>query len=306
MRHLPSFQALRCFEAAVRTGTLTAAAHELNITPGAVSRQITALEEQVGAPLMRRHRKGVAVTVQGRALSDRLANAFAAIAEAVDDVVAARDDATLTLNVYPTFTIQWLMPRLADFYAVAPHVDLRIRPSLQEHPFERDDIDVAITIEFPHDPRLHSRPLFARRVTPVCSPATLQETGPVSPADLRRMRVFYSDMHFPQWQVWLEAVGLEELDLPQIGIRFENSSLAYQAAREGVGFAIGQPTLLRTDLESGRLIAPFAEVVEAGRPYAVACRLRDAERRPVRLFMDWITAAARLTEEATATERLRP
>ena len=120
------------------------------------------------------------------------------------------------------------------------------------------------------------------------------------------MRVFYSDMHFPQWQVWLETVGLEELDLPQIGIRFENSSLAYQAAREGVGFAIGQPTLLRTDLESGRLIAPFAEVVEAGRPYAVACRLRDAERRPVRLFMDWITAAARLTEEATATERLRP
>lgn len=305
MRHLPSFRALRCFEAAVRTGTLTAAAHELNITPGAVSRQISALEEHVGAPLMHRNRKGVAVTTQGQALSDRLAAAFAAIAEAVDDVVTARDDATLTLNVFPTFAIQWLMPRLADFYAIAPDVDLRIRPSLQEHPFELEDIDVAIMIGAPQDPHLQSRALFRRRFTPVCSPETFHVAGSLAPADLHRMRIFYSDMHIRQWQIWLGGLGLEMLDLPAIGIRFENSSLAYQAAREGVGFAIGQPSLLRADLESGRLIAPFAEIVEDERRYVVASRIKDAERRSVRVFIEWITAAARQSEQLPAPETRR-
>ncbi len=304
MRYLPSFRALRCFEAAVRTGTLAAAARELNITTGAVSRQISALEEQIGAILMRRDRNGVAATAEGQALADRLAIAFSSISEAIDEVAKARDDSTLTLNVYPTFAIQWLMPRLGDFYAIAPGVDLRIRPSLQEQPFERDDIDVAIMIGIPHDQRLYSRTLFQRRFTPVCSPATQQTTGPATPADLSRMRIFYSDMHIQQWRIWLEAVGLQELDLPKIGIRFENSTLAYQAAREGVGFVIGQPMFLRADLESGRLVAPFAQIVEGERPYAVACRLKDVDRQPVRLFMDWVTAAATTSENPAELESL--
>jgi LysR family glycine cleavage system transcriptional activator len=118
------------------------------------------------------------------------------------------------------------------------------------------------------------------------------------------MRIFYSDMHIQQWRIWLEAVGLQELDLPKIGIRFENSTLAYQAAREGVGFVIGQPMFLRADLESGRLVAPFAQIVEGERPYAVACRLKDVDRQPVRLFMDWVTAAATTSENPAELESL--
>ena len=297
MRYLPSFRSLRCFEAAVRTGTLAAAARELNITAGAVSRQISALEEQIGATLMRRDRNGAAATAEGQALADRLAMAFSSIAEAIDDVAKASDASTLTLNVYPTFTIQWLMPRLGDFYAIAPGVDLRIRPSLQEHPFDRDDIDVAIMIGNPPDQRLYSRTLFQRRFTPVCSPPTLQATGPIAPANLGSMRIFYSDMHIQPWKMWLEAVGLKELDLPKIGIRFENSTLAYQAAREGVGFVIGQPMFLRADLESGRLVAPFTQIVESDQTYVVACRVKDVDRQPVRLFVNWVRAAAKASED---------
>ena len=292
MRYLPSFKALRCFEATVRTGTLSAAARELNVTPGAVSRQISALEEHLGAPLMLRHRRGATASSQGRTLADKLARAFSDIGEALDEVAAMPDDQTVTLNVYPTFAIQWLMPRLPDFYGLAPDVDLRIRPSLQEHPFDREEIDVAILIGVPSDHRLSSRVLFRRRFTPVCSPATLRAVGPLPPADIGKCQIFYSEMHVRQWRMWLEAVGLAAVELPATGIRFENSSLAYQAAREGTGFAIGQPTLLRADLESGRLVAPFAIVVEGNRQYAVACRARDAGRPSVRLFMDWITKAA--------------
>jgi LysR family transcriptional regulator, glycine cleavage system transcriptional activator len=306
MRYLPSFRALRCFEAAVRTGTLSAAARELNITTGAVSRQISALEEQIGVTLMRRDRNGVAATAEGQAFADHLAIAFSSISEAIDKVAKAHNDTTLTLNVYPTFAIQWLMPRLGDFYAVASGVDLRIRPSLQEHPFERDDIDVAIMIGIPQDQSLYSRTLFQRRFTPVCSPATLQATGPVTPADLCRMRIFYSDRHIEQWKMWLKTAELEELDLPKIGIRFENSTLAYQAAREGVGFVIGQPMFLRADLESERLLAPFTQIVESDRPYSVMCRLRDVERPPVRLFVNWVAAAATMSESPVDSANLRP
>lgn len=297
MRYLPSFRALKCFETCVRTGTLSGAARELNITPGAVSRQITALEEQLGTSLMHRHQKGVNVSAQGQMLAERLSLAFASISEALDDVVVKQEDKTLTLNVYPTFAIQWLMPRLPSFYAVAPDVDLRIRPSLQKHPFEREEIDVAVMIGVPRDQSLHAHALLPRRFTPVCSPTTLEVTGALTPDAIRNAQVFYSDMHVQQWRMWLDAVDMKELDLPEIGIRFENSSLAYQAAREGVGFAIGQPMFLRADLESGRLVTPFPEVVQDSRPYAIVCRRRDKARPEIRQFMEWIMAAARATKD---------
>ncbi len=85
---------------------------------------------------------------------------------------------------------------------------------------------------------------------------------------------------------------MREPDLPGHGIRFENSSLAYQAARESFGFAIGQPTLLRNDLETGRLIAPFPAVVRAPRPYALVCRKVDQNRPAVKRFMEWLIEEA--------------
>ena len=292
MRYLPSFRALRCFEVCARTGTLSAAARELNVTPGAISRQITALEDQLGVPLMHRHHHGVTLNARGRQLATRLQSAFAAIGEAVDEAVVEPEDSTLTVNLFPTFAIQWLMPRLPAFYAVAPDVDIRIRPSLQARPLDRKEIDVALSIGDPSDKSLVSRYIFERRFTPVCSPTTLERTSPLTPAALEKLQIFFSDMHIQQWRMWAEATGLGDLDPGSHGVRFENSSLAYQAAREGFGIAIGQPTLLRNDLEAGRLVAPFAEIVRADKPYALVCRKADADKPIVKRFMDWLIEEA--------------
>lgn len=301
MMRLPSFRALKCFEVAARMGTLTAAAREMNITPGAVSRQITSLEEHLGAVLMHRHSKGLTLTTQGHALSARLSGAFKDIGHAIQEVIRNTDDMTVTLNVFPTFAIQWLMPRIGDFHAIAPKVDLRIRPSLQGDMgdgFDREEINVAIAIGVPSDPAITWEFLLHRRFTPVCSPKTVRAMQPIDLKTLREARIFYSDRHIYQWQLWLRAVGAKDLDLANIGIRFENSSLAYQAAREGIGFAIGQPTLLRADLESGRLVAPFSERVEDEKPYVVACRSKDKDQLQIRKFMEWISAVASLSNEA--------
>ena len=303
MRRLPSFRALHCFEVTVRRGTLTAAAHELNITTSAVSRQLTTLEQHVGTTLMRRDRTGISMTSQGRILYERLTKAFTSIGEALDEIMEHRDDATITVSAYPTFAIQWLVPRLADLYAIAPDVDLRLRPSLEDRPFDSDGIDIAITIGPPPEERFHSNFLFKRRFTPVCSPTTLRRAESDLFDCLRRTRIFYSDRQINPWRMWLEAVGLQELDLPETGIRFENSSLAYQATREGFGFAIGQPTLLRGDLETGRLVAPFPQIVEGQRQYFVACRKHDRERPEIRLFMDWLATEARKSENATTATK---
>ena len=212
MRYLPSFRALRCFEVCARTGTLSAAARELNVTPGAISRQITALEDQLGVPLMHRHHHGVTLNARGRQLATRLQSAFAAIGEAVDEAVVEPEDSTLTVNLFPTFAIQWLMPRLPAFYAVAPDVDIRIRPSLQARPLDRKEIDVALSIGDPSDKSLVSRYIFERRFTPVCSPTTLERTSPLTPAALEKLQIFFSDMHIQQWRMWAEATGLGDLD----------------------------------------------------------------------------------------------
>jgi len=296
MRRLPGFRSLVCFEAAVRTGSLSAAAREMNVTPGAVSRQIAVLEQHLGIRVLERNSRGVVATSKGILLARHLSDAFSDIAKAIDEIIDRDRESALTVNVYPTFAIQWLVPRIADFHAIAPDVDLRIRPSLNENRFDKEEISVAVCIGLPQGPLFTSLPLFRRRFVPVCSPNTFSCLGNPGPDILYRTQIYYSDMHVDQWKLWLATMGMEQLALPHVGIRFENSSLAYQAAREGTGFAIAQPALISADLESRRLIAPFGHEVEEPEQYWVSCRTKDLGRSTVALFMKWLSETAALTD----------
>jgi LysR family glycine cleavage system transcriptional activator len=270
----------------------------MNVTPGAVSRQISALEQHLGIEILERSSRGVVATPQGTSLAKRLSGAFSEIAAAVEESTGRDREDALTVNVYPTFAIQWLVPRLADFQAIAPDVDLRIRirPSLNENRFDKEEISVAVCIGLPEDPLFTSLPLFRRRFVPVCSPNTFNSLAKTGPDILYRTQIYYSDMHINQWKLWLTTMGMDQLALPQVGIRFENSSLAYQAAREGTGFVIAQPALISADLESRRLIAPFGHEVEGPERYWVSCRAKDMRRTTIALFMKWLSETAAVTD----------
>lgn len=289
MRYLPRFHALRAFEATLRTGSLSAAARALNVTPGAVSRQISQLEAQVGAPLMRRHSRGITANDRGFRLFRRLSSAFSEIEDAVAEAAGTTVPEALTLSVYPTFAIQWLLPRLPRFHARAPEVDLRIRTTLVDARFDRDETDIAIRIGTGEWPGQTAWLLMRREFTPVASPRLVEAAGGDPEAALGASRILYSDLHVGHWRLWLDRAGIAGPRLDR-GIRFDNSSLAYQGAREGAGFAIGQMALLAEDLRGRRLVAPFDLVIEGGRQYYLTCRRGESRRPGIRLFTEWILA----------------
>ncbi len=291
-KYLPSFKALRAFEATVRLESLSAAAEELNVTPGAISRQITSLEEWVGHPLMRRSRQGVLVNARGKALSKELGEGFLSIHKALRKASNPGTQRPIVLSVYPTFAIQWLMPRLADFYAAEPQLDLRIQTSLKPPNFDRDDIDVAVMIAEASSSGNFSIPLFDRVFTPVCSPSLISRfEGQPPEAALKAEQLLLSDLQMDHWTKWLDMAGLSNVLLER-SIRFENSSLAWQAAREGVGFAMGQEILLKQDLDDGRLVMPFETRFKDARQYRLSCRMREAEVPAINAVFKWFALAA--------------
>jgi LysR family transcriptional regulator, glycine cleavage system transcriptional activator len=291
MRHLPSFKALQAFESTMRHGTLSVAARDLNVTPGAISRQITALEDNLGLKLMTRHHEGITPNKAGEKLARVLGKSFKDISDVMQEIRDGAFRETLTLKVFPTFAIQWLVPRLANFHGLAPEIDLHIRTSLTDARFDMEDIDVAIMIGNGFWPKLRSHRLFSRQFTLVCSPKLLEEAGPDPYKALRTSRIIYSELHAEHWHEWLNHAGLHDIDISR-GTLFENSSLAYQAARDGAGFALGQINLLQEDLRTGRLTAPFETITTGKREYYVASRQHDADRPNIKKFVDWLVMEA--------------
>jgi LysR family glycine cleavage system transcriptional activator len=291
-RRLPSLRALMAFETTVRSGSVSAAARALNVTPGAVSRQIAGLEDDLGLELLSRHKNKLSPNRSGQKLADVLDRAFSDISDVVRDLRQGGERDTLVLNVWPTFAIQWLVPRLATFHGVEAQIDLHIRTSLVEARLDRDDIDLAVMIGHGQWPNLHAQRLFAREFTLVTCPQLLENFGSAPRDALKSSRLLYSDLHIDHLKSWLAEAGFDDIDLGR-GTLFENSSLAYQAARDGAGFALGQTALLADDLRSGRLVAPFELKTLGAREYYIACRDRDADRPAIRTFIDWIVAEAR-------------
>jgi LysR family glycine cleavage system transcriptional activator len=284
---IPSFKALAAFEATARLKSVSIAAKELFVTPGAVSRQITLLEDLVNQPLMRRSPQGIVLTERGEKLAISLGSAFEDISKAIRAAERQDEHSIVTINVYPTFAISWLMPRLAEFHATCPDIDLRIKTSLQPPNFKGDDIDVAVIISDVIPPGLSGVPLFERVFSPVCSPELLERNPGIKLKNmLQKERLLVSDMHISLWNRWLDLFGIPN-DIINRGIRFENSSLAWQAARKGAGFAMGQEALLESDINDGRLVSPFSETILDERIYRLVCRESEQNIPSIKAVFSW-------------------
>ena len=298
MRHrLPSLSALRAFEAAARRGSMTLAAEELSVSPGAVSRHISLLESHFNCRLFRRKQRGIELTDKGHAFHAAIAMAFDRIDDACIALMGQGGDKTLRLSFYPTLTSEWLLPRLPAFRALHPDIDLSLDASLRRINFETDSVDIAMVTGKQTQKELHQQPLFSPLYFPVCSP-TLPEQGPPlrAPEDLSRHTLLYSASQLGNWRRWLSAAGVPEVDV-EGGLMLENSTLAFKAAREGSGIALGQQLFVTEDLLSGRLIAPFDLSLRSSNRYYMACLDRKKDDGAIAAFRNW------LADEILATER---
>ena len=169
-RFLPSISLLTAFEAAARTGSMTVAAHELSLTQSAVSRQIRALEEQLGLELFIRERQTIRLTAAGDAYAREIREALRKISTASFNLRANPRGGTLNLAILPTFGTRWLAPRLPKFLAQNPGVTINLATRLSYFDFRTETLDAAIHFGEPNWPGAEMALLRSEEVIPACSP----------------------------------------------------------------------------------------------------------------------------------------
>ena len=292
-RRLPSLNALRTFEAAARHGSFKAAAVELCVSQSAVSHQIKQLERELGVELFVRRPQGIELSRQGRAYFPILRDAFERIAAGTDLLRGSGSGPRLTLQVYSTFAIRWLIPRLPAFQRSHPDVNLRFHTSQSDVNFEYEDVDACVMIGDRTGAGLRYDYLFSSRVFPVCSPATLVEYDlKENPARLREAPLLQVYPSRSDWWTWLNANGVTGVN-PDAGQQFDSYELAMNAAVQGIGVALGMEPFVVRDLQSEALVEPFPgrRTYTAGDWYLV-CRESKAARADIAAFRHWLLAQA--------------
>jgi LysR family glycine cleavage system transcriptional activator len=293
---MPQLSALRAFEAAARHLSLTNAARELHVTPGALSHQIRGLEDFLGVQLFERKVRAIALTAAGKQLYPGLQTGFAQIRDAVESLEVGSQPNVLVVSTSPGMTSKWLAPRLYRFAATNPDIDVRISSSLNNANFTTDRIDLAVrnmSISPDPDRLLEIEKLFEISFVPVCSPKLIEQHGPVKTArELARLPLIHDEtlkarIAVADWSDWFKAAGVPSVDLRR-GLRFNSTDHALDAAGEGAGALLAHDLLAYDDLRTGRLVMPVKLSIAPGRAFHLV-RLRGRKPTPaMNAFATWI------------------
>jgi LysR family transcriptional regulator, glycine cleavage system transcriptional activator len=288
MSRLP-LNGLRVFEACARHGSFLRAAEQLAITPGAVSRQIKALEAELGVRLFERFNRAVRLTDAGARLMVGVSDGLARLEEAVSRIRPAADG-PLVVSVLHSMAVKWLAPRLSLFEQRHPEISVLVAASDRAVDLGRGEADVAIRMGTGPYPGLDAQLLSRPQVYPVCSPGLAAQADLKRPEDLSRT-VLIHDVQLlpgePNWSDWLGAAGVEGVDTER-GLRFSNTYLALDAAIAGRGVALAFDPVADDDLAAGRLIRPFAFSMPNPYSHWAICLPERADHPKIRRFRKWL------------------
>lgn len=292
---LPPPDLLLTFEAAARLLSFTRAAQERFVTQSAVSRQIRALEDDLGVALFRRRHRALALTEEGRVLQASCRDAFERLRETVERLRAPGARQVLTLTTTPGLAALWLIPRLAGFTRGNPGIDVRIDASFERREFDRDGIDIAI--RYGRAGTSAGLKLFDEEVLPVCAPALIApgEAPLREPRDLARHALLRLDESAAgpllEWPPWFAAMGLPDLE-PRSVLTFSNYDSVISAAIHGQGVALGRRPLVDAMLADGRLVAPLQTGLASPRAYFIETGAASEGRAPVQALVRWLREEA--------------
>ncbi|WP_166652458.1 LysR substrate-binding domain-containing protein [Enterovirga rhinocerotis] len=292
---MPPLNPLHVFEVAARVGGFGKAAAELNVTQSAVSRQIAVLEDFLGMRLFHRERAGATLTEAGLAYAADISEPFARIAAATARLSDAKTSEAIHVRAYATFSAKWLIPRLTAFKTRYPRTNIRVSSIVKAVDFSRETVDVAIQLGRGGWPGTESALLFPDLLQPVASPDVARALVGEPPEALARQTLLHSYYRRRDWDDWLGAAGVESLDASR-GMVFESSVLTYQAAAEGLGIAIGQPTLLDAEIRAGRLVPLYGPPVRRDLGYYAVWPSDRRLPRRVETFIRWLEQEAKASE----------
>lgn len=241
LNRTPPLPALRAFAALVRLGSIGAAAQELNLTQGAISHQIRALETSLGVQLVERNQRRVALTDQGRIYGYQVRQALEDIADATENVRSLRSlsnhESVVRVAVLPSFLQGWLLPRLHGFCKIYRHVRLVFHGSMTYADLGAGQVDCAIRFGHGHWPDVSVRPLMGDSLLLVASPKLLGKNPPSSLSQVMRLPMLHSSEN---WANWLGSLGEAALNVqrPKPRMEFTDSTHLLEAVRMGLGFAL--------------------------------------------------------------------
>jgi DNA-binding transcriptional LysR family regulator len=256
--NLPPLDTLRAFEAAARSGSLSGAAEALNLTHGAISRQVAKLEHWLGLRVFERRARGVALTPEGQRLLQRTQEAFALIADTSDRWTEARGAAVVRVSAPPSVCSLWLMPRLRRLEAGDPGLRILLQVDHRRVDLDDEGIDLAIRCGRGGAPGRVSVQLFEEWCFPVASPELAQAIGEGQPERLLEQPLIH-DSDAAGWRAWFARHGLDYRPRPQ-DRRFEDYNLVLDAAACGLGVALARPPLAQAQVEAGRIAMVDARV----------------------------------------------
>ncbi len=296
---LPPARTLAVFEDAGRTLNFTATARNLGLSQAAVSKQIQQLEGVLDLRLFTRSRRGLALTASGRRLHEAVASGLDHIARTMEDLRPRFETGRVSITTTIALASVWLMPRIAQFRAEFPAVDIRLIATDEVLDLTTEGIDLALRYGVGNWPGASPHYLFGVSVFPVASPAYLEKHGPLRTADdLATATLLHMDepnSRDADWDVWFSAVGSTATRTGRT-LRFNNYPLLVQAAISGQGIALGWGHVVADYLANGTLV----QCLPTSRDLTPAFYLvtpSDLPARPeAKTFSDWLL---------TSTEGLR-
>lgn len=303
-RCLPPLIAVRAFEVAGRRLSFSKAAEELNVTQGAISRQIKILEEHLKTPLFRRLTRRVELTPFGEMYLSAVATALDEIEQAT--IRAHSSTKFLSVSILPTAATLWVLNHLTSFMRAYPNIRVKVSTSMDPVDFKKQDFDAAIRVgKLPGkrygtaQPQINFRMvedwsgiaairLWDDVITPVCSKALLAKGPPIrTPQDLRHYRLIHTTLRPDCWPAWFRAQKVPDVKGKE-EIEFNHSFMAVQSVRENVGIA-AVPTIEIDNLEwRDELVYPFKARVRSAGEYYLLCPEERAHQNEIQLFAKWL------------------
>jgi LysR family glycine cleavage system transcriptional activator len=290
LRKLPPLNALKYFEVVARKGTFHGAADELCVSVSAVSHQIKQLEAFLNLDLFHRHARKIVLTETGEKYYPALRDAFDRIADCTTAILKPHDQSTITIQLYSTIAIRWLIPKLPEFHRLYPDINVRLHTSNTDVDFAQSDVDACIKIGGRPTPDLEYCYLFTSELFPVCSPSFLEKNPKLksveSLKDAALLQVYPSKY---DWRIWLDQAAVENVDL-DYGLQFDNYDHALKTALQGMGVAMGMQPYVESEMESGLLIELYPSLrTKHPESWHFVYRKDKAHLRKVTLFKKWLT-----------------
>lgn len=286
---LPSLNALAAFESAARHLSLTKAAEELNVTPGAISKQVRMLEDELGGSLFLRRHRALELTREGETMAAALREGFERISATFRQVKTSGGQSSVTIGSTMALAHLWLMPRMGEFWN--NHQDIVVDHVISDHPrgLDRPDVDLRIRYGDGEWPDERSQKLYDDCIVAVASPDFAREHAVKSLEELARLQLLSVegiDWTWTTWESFLREVGAPHRRLNVR--RFNSYVIALQAARSAQGVALGWVSLVRPLIEAGDLVQLTGAEIAAPQSFFVTWSARRPLSRQAEVLKNWL------------------